>query len=275
MHINVKSSGIDKATRMAIAMVKRNLSICKIVYFTEWFYEHYHRILMPFNFYSICSSNIVTEKQISQVSATKSNASFDFNRAPEIDKTIHDINTIINKEGKNELENRIINVIDLFILIEKDTPLYVRFMICIISLETLLISKSDKDYLGWKLSEKISFILGTSEFWIRIYNKIGDDHLFPSHAPIPKEAANNNAENRSSLYYKMRDLYNKRSKFAHGTKNKDDEITENDYFLAYSFVRLIMMAMLDLINKGYTHIAKKSNGDKSYLDMYIEKMKYR
>lgn len=72
----------------------------------------------------------------------------------------------------------------------------------------------------------------------------------------------------------MRDLYNKRSNFAHGSKDRNEVITEDDYFMAYSFVSLIMISLLNLIEKGYTHITKKDGADKKYLDLYIEKMKY-
>lgn len=143
-------------------------------------------------------------------------------------------------------------MIDLFINIDSNTPLNIRFMLCVISLEALLISKDDRDYLGWKLSEKVSFLLGTSEFWMRTYHKIGFDHIFPYHVQIPNTVIKKVSDNRRSLNYKMRKLYNKRSGFAHGGKSNKEQITGEDYTLAYTIVRLTIFQMLNLL-RVYTY----------------------
>ena len=50
----------------------------------------------------------------------------------------------INKHT-SELDNRVLNAIDIFGLSDDATALEIR----------LLLSEGDKDYLGWKLSEKV------------------------------------------------------------------------------------------------------------------------
>jgi hypothetical protein len=52
-----------------------------------------------------------------------------------------------------DLEVRMLNAIEIFGMIDSSTPLHVRFMLCIISLERLLHSKGDKDYLTWNLKK--------------------------------------------------------------------------------------------------------------------------
>ena len=143
MYINVKSRGIDKAIQTAISNVKRNLSIYKIIYKTEWYYDIIHKNQSSFDFYYIFTNNDNVEKQINHVFANNSFTDFDFYGC-QIYDLVDKINKIINKENLTDSENRIVNVINLFTLIDKYTPLYVRFLICIISLESLLLLSGDE-----------------------------------------------------------------------------------------------------------------------------------
>lgn len=277
MHIKIYSSGENRARESIIYTIKRNMSVYKLLYQTEWYSQTYYVMHSPFDYYYLESSNSNTQKYIKVTSNSfDSKKSFSLQQDERSLQILSDITNIIKKEGKNlnEIETRISSVIDLFMNIEGHTPLNVRFLLCIVSLEALLISKNDRDYLGWKLCEKVSFLLGTSEFWVRTYHKIGADHIDPSHVPLPSTVTRKISENRRALYYKMRDLYDKRSGFAHGGMNQRNKITDEDYTLSYTLVRSILFILLGLLKQGYTHVSKRSETDKSYLDKYIEDLKY-
>jgi hypothetical protein len=279
MHIRINAAGKDKAREVAMQSAKRNISIYKLVYLKEWYYDLYYRTISHFDFYSCPDKhNPDPERRIQENSTHQSDYTLHIDRDAELDNVISDINKITSKEENlNELERKILNVIDIFGLIDNSTSLHIRFLLCIICLEGLLLSREDRDYIGWKFAEKIAFLLGTSEYWVRNYHKIGHEHLFPNHVPIPNELIHGTAENRRTLFYKMRDFYGKRSGITHGTKsNKDteDSITEEDYSLIYSILRLSIVLILNLLNKGFTHVSKRDPDDTKYLDLYIENMKY-
>jgi hypothetical protein len=52
MHMRVNATGKDKAREIAIQNAKRNISIYKLVYLKEWYYDIYYRTISHFDFYS-------------------------------------------------------------------------------------------------------------------------------------------------------------------------------------------------------------------------------
>jgi hypothetical protein len=279
MHIRINATGKDKAREIAIQNVNRNISIYKLVYLKEWYYDIYYRTISHFDYYSCPDEhNPDPERGIQESTTHQLDYALSIDRDTELDNVISDINNITSKgENLNELEKKILNVIDIYGPINNSTPLHIRFLICISCLEGLLLSRDDRDYIGLKFAEKIAFLLGTSEYWICTHHKIGYEHLIPHHVPIPNELKHRTAENRRNLFYKMRDLYGKRSGFTHGKKGKkdtEDSITEEDYSLLYSILRHSFIMVLNLLDKGFTHVSKRDHDDRKYLDLYIENMKY-
>lgn len=188
-----------------------------------------------------------------------------------VDKYIRIINAIFNKKNPVELEQRILNAIDIYGLIEHDTPLHVRFLICIIGLESLLLGSDDRDYLGLKIAEKITFLLADIKWWQKeiykiplhkydtITNEFVQKHLFDS---------------RIKLHEKMKEFYDKRSRFAHtGIAKRKRTITEDDYQWADNFLRWSTERLVPLTKK-FNHIAKKNADDLKYLDSYFQRLRY-
>ena len=91
-----------------------------------------------------------------------------FWRHPLHDQSIAPINQIFVKPNPNDLEKRILSAIDVYGLIEPSTPKHVRFLFCVVALESLLLGKSDRDYLRWKIAEKISFLIADNPIWVGI-----------------------------------------------------------------------------------------------------------
>ena len=138
-----------------------------------------------------------------------------FKRNPKFDGVISDINLTLKKlqEDKiSDVEGRIINAIDLHGLSDSNTPFHIRFVLCIMALESLVLHESDKDYLGWKLAEKICFLLGG-------HINLRDPLRVISH--LSEKSGNALIKSRESLFYIIKDLYNKRSRFAYtGLRNE-------------------------------------------------------
>lgn len=270
MHIEVKSVGWNRATEKAIQIARRNMNIYKMVYFTESYFEHIVGLRTPFDY---CFS----VRKGGSMGSARTGGSFDmpFYRVDLLDKMISDINSIVEKANQSELERRILNAIDIFGMIDQSTPLHVRFMLCIIALEGLLLSRGDKDYLGWKLAEKISFLLGDSFAWnVTTYNIDPKDSKM-----VTKEfTAKRLAESRIRLNKQVQELYDKRSSFAHKglakKKKSSKEITPDDYHIASSIVRWAVEKLLGLRSNGITHVAKENKVDNNSLDGHIEKLKY-
>lgn len=64
------------------------------------------------------------------------------------DQMVREITKMGINKHTSELEKRVLNAIDIFGLSDDATALEIR----------LLLSEGDKDYLGWKLSEKVAFL---------------------------------------------------------------------------------------------------------------------
>lgn len=105
MHIDVHSSGEDKAKEKAIYMAKRNMSIYKLLNQTEWYYTSFYRILSPFYYY-FRSEDSTDNNQIFKESLASifTERSISLNSDGEINKFLLAINNIIakNEESLNE-----------------------------------------------------------------------------------------------------------------------------------------------------------------------------
>lgn len=118
------------------------MSIYKLVHQTECYLEAYYRTISYFDYFITQGmQNPTPEHKIQHSSAYQSESTIWIDKVEELDKVILDINKIVEKgEHTNDLEQRILNVIDIFSLIDHNTPLHVGFILCMISLEGLLLS---------------------------------------------------------------------------------------------------------------------------------------
>ncbi len=71
----------------------------------------------------------------------------------------------INKHT-SELDKRVLNAIDIFGLSDDATALEIR----------LLLSEGDKDYLAWKHSEKVAFLVADTSEWRVAQERYGRPH---------------------------------------------------------------------------------------------------
>ncbi len=271
MFVEVKSVGWNKAIEKAILVARRNLNIYKLVYFTESYHEHIVGPRPPLDYY-------FSIKNGGRMGGAHAGGSFGRPLfrvdSASLDGMISDVNLIMHKTNRSELEKRILNTVDVIGMIDESTPLHIRFMLCIVALEGLLLAKGDRDYLGWKLAEKISFLLADSAAWnLTTYNIDPEKKRVLTKKFIMKRLA----ESRIRLNDLVHDLYDKRSSFAHsglGKKQTSKEITADDYDKASLIVRWVVEKLLELRNSGITHIAKKKEPDNNSLDVYIQKLKY-
>lgn len=263
MHISVKAIGKEKAQEKAIVKLRRNHNILKLVVGNN-VRSHQH----PSTSFFYCLDT--TPTHVGLIS-DEFESKFNIWKPKISNNYIKKINLIFNKRNPTELEQRILNAIDIYGQIEPDTPLNVQFLLCIIGLESLLLGKDDRDYLGVKIAEKISFLLADVKWWQKEIYKI----------PFHKFSKVNNSfvkkhqyDSRIKMNQKVKEFYGKRSKIAHtGVPSSNKPITEDDYEWASNFLRWSIELVLPMTKK-YTHIAKNSNNDTKYLDLHFQKLRF-
>ena len=263
MCIQVNAIGIQKAEEKAIAKLRKNHNILKLIVGNN---VRTDRPSTPFNFCLETTSRhngLISDEFETRFTIHKPRFSNDY---------IKKINLIFNKKNPTELEQRILNAIDIYGQIEPDTPLNIRFLLCIIGLESLLLGKDDRDYLGTKIAEKISFLLAGVKWWQKEIYKI----------PFHKYSAINDAfvkkhlfDSRIKLNQKIKEFYGKRSQIAHsGLSSSNKPITENDYIWSANFLRWSIELILPMTKK-YVRMAKNNDNDKKYLDLYFQQLRFR
>lgn len=198
---------------------------------------------------------------------------------PGFEDLIVRMTKLMRKDEPTELENRIMAIVDIFAMIQNETPPELKFLLKVICLEALLLSEDDRDYLGWKLAEKVAFILGDNKVWIAFAYEIlphfGFLGNFPSDLVDDKFVKAKTSESRRRLHKEVVRLYGKRSAFAHQqARKKKNLVSLHDYDMVSWLLRLSVVKMLALAQKGVTHLRKQSNDDPSSFDQLIEKLKY-
>lgn len=270
LHFRVESVGSYKAREKAILELKRTISILKLIYLWQTSY------LVESTFSSYEYHVIDSKHRIVETNPVPVIGRNPIVRSPSLDRMIGYLTNITKKDNRTELEDRIVNAIDTFGMIEDNTPLRIRFLLCIISLEGLLLGKGDKDYLGWKLAEKIAFLLGDSPKWLTFaYNVSNEDKSIASEKLIAEKLA----ESRRKLAAHIRESYEKRSAFAHAngkgrTRKKEKEITVTDFNNSSMILRLAIEKLTELARSGFTHLSKENNQDTHYIDKYVDDLKY-
>jgi len=158
------------------------------------------------------------------------------------DKKISELTEILTKSKPTTIERKIKNALRIFGIQTSITNDQVRFVLLVTCLESLLLTESDKDYILWKLAEKIAFLLGNNKREINDY---------------------------------IKQAYKKRSAFIHEKrkKKKAEIITKNDLYSMENIVIALFRKLMKFREKGYIEIQKKE-GVKN-IDEYIEEIKFR
>lgn len=261
VHFPIKSIGGFKSSEKAFKEVRKNTNILKFVYGDSF---HGEITSVPYLYCWKRGHNIGAH--ISNISSPN-----EFYRIPFLDDRISEISKIVKKQNLDDIEQNILNAIEIHGLIEHETPVRVRFLLKMICLEALLLGKDDKDYLGWKLAEKISLLVGNSKAWMIIHFKLNiedktDEEFF----------SQNRIKARIGLEKTVKALYDTRSTFAHGSVSdyETNSELEDQYRLLTSLLWWITERLLQLHESGIIRINKKTTDDETALDYYIQTLKY-
>jgi hypothetical protein len=128
--------------------------------------------------------------------------------------------TEILKNPKSEIDRRIKSALTTFEIQTSVPDQNVKFVLLVTCLESLLMGKSDRDYLGARLSEKSAF-------------------LFPN--------------DREVMYNRVKKAYDKRSAFIHGSEKTVKQIDLNEM---QATVVSIVRQLIDLKENGYDNMEK-------------------
>jgi hypothetical protein len=154
-------------------------------------------------------------------------------------------------------------------MMERQTPIELRFLLSVMATERLLLGGEDKDFLGWKLREKAAMLLGDTPGWLREYLGKG-----PKDALTEEECNESRAAARADLAKKIRTIYEKRSGLVHQDEG-ETRVTEDDFALASMLFRWSLHRIVRLYaEKAIRRISKKTTVDLESLDGFIESMKY-
>lgn len=152
-----------------------------------------------------------------------------------------DILSEMTQRKNSKLEKKILQAIQIFGLSKLSQKTEIRYLMIISSLESLLLTKNDRDYLGTKLAEKTAFLM------------------------------EENPQKRLDLYKYVKKAYAKRSSLIHGsivkiTKNEESEV-EN------LFIDLIYKLLI--LSREYEKMEQKSHeNDKEGIEDYINKLRF-
>lgn len=247
MEIKIKSIGSERAREKAIQQFNQSYNLYKIMSYVDT-YEIANKILPP---------HVCYKKK------NESMTSFDVQEpfrglviGTPFYNYIEKINIIMNKSKYTDLEKRILSSIDTYGTIEEYMPKYVKFLLIMISLETLLLSEDDKHNVAEKLTEKIIFLITKN-------SKMHDN----------KKLKIKLLNERLDMYKKIKQLYKSRSDLVHGNIITDDLIFER-----YKFARLVLIeSIIALADKSkiYEYMMKKNDHDDKSLDFYFQKLKFK
>lgn len=268
MYLEVKSFGRQDATAKAISLSNRSSNILKFINAFKRFSIYGDDPLSHFNYYYNCEKF--------ELGGSRRGTSFGglpIHRWEIQDYLTNSITEMMLKDNPTELEDRILNIIDVYGMIDDSTPLHLSFILCVIALEGLLLHDGEKDYLGWKLAEKLSFLLGTSVPWMLTLYGIHDRTKI-----TPQFISENMSDARKKLFEKISTIYNKRSRFAHSgldpRKNKD-KIFAKDYQDIFLILRWTVGELIRLHGEGMETIVPNSQKDGKSFDEYIQKLKFQ
>ena len=160
-----------------------------------------------------------------------------------------------------------VSAIDIYGMMEEQTPIELKFLLSVMAIERLLLGKDDRDFLGWKLREKVAILLGDTPGWLKTY--LGKS---PKDTLTEKECNESRAAARAELARRVGVIYDKRSALVHPG---EEEVTEDDFRLVSLLFRWSLSRIIRLYSeKGISRISKTSSVDLESLDGFIESMKY-
>jgi hypothetical protein len=189
---------------------------------------------------------------------------------PRYDEMIDKINSMYATVEPNELQRRMKNSIYTYGMIEKAMPIETKFLLTVISIEGLIISYEERDYIGWKFREKIAILLGDTIEWMAFFLRKNQG------AVTNEDIESNLVSSRIELSRRIGDVYDKRSRLAHLSVEKKKSrkgITDEDLLFVEWMYHLLLDKLMKLcLSEGLETIEKTK--EKKSLNSYLEKIKF-
>jgi hypothetical protein len=129
------------------------------------------------------------------------------------DRFLTRLSEISQNKSPSKLERKIIRSLELYWLSQSTQKREIQFILLISTLESLLLTKEDRDYLGLKLAEKSAFLL------------------------------ENEQDNRIAVYKEIKRFYNLRSELIHSGSRK---IQDSELIRLNGLIKRILFRILDL-----------------------------
>ena len=223
VEFGVKACGVGRAQERARESAEDSLMILRTVY------DH------PF---SLADVVVYSEGRGCQASVPGYGGWIRYN--PAIKGEIDFWTDIIVKPHPTDLEGRMRRAHRLAGLSVTVQRRELAFVVLTIGLETLLLSKGDRDYLRYKLAEKAAFLLEVDR------------------------------DKRVAIFERVKDIYNKRSGIVHSGLG---EVSENDLDEVRAIFWRLVRRTEELRDQGYQSLTK-TDGQKS-VDELIESLKFQ
>jgi hypothetical protein len=250
LKIKRKSRNLELATEYAHRELGKSMSVINILNNKDFssFYKNYHPcyIAMEGNEYRDTFGIVDVEEN--------------FFITVDIKEKLDKISRIYRKREKGDIDRRILKALDVYNQIQKSTDPVSKIVIYMTILENLLIDKSDKDYLTWKLAERIAFL-------------IGDDKQIMTESNYKKfenEVGIRRSNSKFTINRLVNNLYSIRSQLVHS--NESNPVIghyDKDLLIGHNILKEVLSAFLDLEEKGI----KNLKGKDGLMD-FLDKIKY-
>jgi hypothetical protein len=157
------------------------------------------------------------------------------------EKSLKRLSEISIKANPSSIESKLLRSLDIFWLSQLTPKKEIEFLLLVSTLESLLLTSHDRDYLGMKLAEKSAFLL------------------------------ENNKNDRIQTYKSIKKMYDLRSNLVHKGERKIDE---NQLKQLKTFVYRIILKIIEL-SSIYDKMELKSNiSEKDGIDDLLLELKF-
>ncbi|TVP40713.1 HEPN domain-containing protein [Candidatus Nitrosocosmicus arcticus] len=183
------------------------------------------------------------------------------------DTVVNNLNSISNifrKIKKSDIDKRIIKAFDIYSHVQKNTEPIMKIVFYMTMLENLILNKDDKDYLNWKLADRVAFLIGNKPSSI---NEI----VYPNIKSVYQGMASNNKYVINDL---VKQLYKLRSQFVHSSESVDLDKYDKFLLIGFYIVEAVLYEFLKLENKKITKLYDSSEEGSEGLLNLIEIIKY-
>jgi hypothetical protein len=161
---------------------------------------------------------------------------------------ISTINNMVRKKSRTELEDRIVNAIDVYGMIEESTPMNIRFLLCVIAFESLLLTGNDRAK-SLSLARRISLLVGDSREWLGMH--YGVPRGLETFQIDEEFAKTHRDEATQALKKKIVDMYKKRNSFTHQGIYEGNEIGRDDFIFLGTLLKLTVKKAIELSSQGF------------------------